>query len=522
MLQTLKAPAGEPVSDKFRLRKFAERLVEIGEAKVHQKPIALADLSAAIAETSKAVLFKDAGPDHLEIIAAACGSRCRLATALGVDERQAAHEYLRRLNNPQPVVEIPSDAAPVHQVVMTGDDVDLTRLPFHLQHQYDGGVYISASIDYAVDPVTGKRNVGCRRLMLRGRRELRANLTDASDLKLMYLGCVERGERLPVSYVIGSHPLDYLAATQKQPVDEFALVGTVRGEPVPMVRGVTNGILVPADAEAVIEGYYDELGYREMEGPYGEFYGYYGPMHIDPVFHATAITMRHDALFQTVLHAGRFVGRMDSANLASLNAEVNAWRILRAARIEPVAIHFTLASNGRQHARVSLKRGAAGQARVAIAALFSLPTVKHAFVIDDDVDVFSDEEVEWAMATRFRADRDIVIVTDMPGFYADPLADRNGLMAKAGFDLTAPFDQPDSIEYRRAYAPRGGTPTLRCKSVLQALESNAMHFGELLAAVGSTDGREIAVELDILRERGVLTRLPNGEWGLKALVKEEK
>ena len=111
-----------------------------------------------------------------------------------------------------------------------------------------------------------------------------------------------------MSYVIGSHPLDYLAATQKQPVDEFALVGTVRGEPVPMVRGVTNGIYVPADAEAVIEGYFDELGYREMEGPYGEFYGYYGPMHIDPVFHATAITMRRDVMFQTVLHAGRFVG----------------------------------------------------------------------------------------------------------------------------------------------------------------------------------------------------------------------
>jgi UbiD family decarboxylase len=322
--------------------------------------------------------------------------------------------------------------------------------------------------------------------------------------------------------VIGSHPLDYLAATQKQPVDEFALIGTVRGEPVPMVRGVTNGILVPADAEAVIEGYYDELGYREMEGPYGEFYGYYGPMHIDPVFHATAVTMRRDALFQTVLHAGRFIGRMDSANLASLNAEVNAWRILRAARIEPIAINFTLASNGRQHARVSLKRGAAGQARVAIAALFSLPTVKHAFVVDEDVDVFSDEEVEWAMATRFRADRDIVIGTHMPGFYADPLADSNGLITKAGFDLTAPFDQPDSIAYRRAYAPAGGTPMLRFKNVMQALESNAMHFGELLAAVGSADGREVAVELDVLRERGVLTRLANGEWALKDFVKAEK
>src|SRR5207248_4357608 len=135
-----------------------------------------------------------------------------------------------------------------------------------LQHEYDGGVYISAAIDYAVDPASGKRNVGCRRLMLRGRQELRSNLTDASDLKMMYLAAIGRGERLPVSFVIGSHPLDYLAATQKQPVDEFALVATLRGEPLAMVRGVSNGVPVPADAELVIEGYLDELGYREMEG----------------------------------------------------------------------------------------------------------------------------------------------------------------------------------------------------------------------------------------------------------------
>src|SRR5262249_56896262 len=121
------------------------------------------------------------------------------------------------------------------------------------------------------------------------------------------------------------------------------LVGTLRGEPVPMVRGVSNNILVPADAEVVIEGYFDELGYREMEGPYGEFYGYYGKMHIDPVFHVTAITMRSDALHQTVLHARRFVGRMDSANLASLNAEGAAGRVLRAASLEAGAINYCLA-----------------------------------------------------------------------------------------------------------------------------------------------------------------------------------
>jgi UbiD family decarboxylase len=515
MLQVVTTREGTADFDKFRLRHFAEHLVAIGEAEVHAKPIAMADLAAAVAETPRAVIFRDAGPEHFEIVAATAGSRKRLAAALGVDERDAGKAYLNRLGQPQPIIEVSSEVAPVHQVIRKGDDVDLTRLPFHLQHELDGGVYISASIDYAVDPATGKRNVGCRRLMLRSRDTLRANLTDASDLKMMYLACLKRGERLPVSYVIGAHPLDYLAATQKQPVDEFALVGTVRGEPVPMVRGVTNGILVPADAEAVIEGYFDELGYREMEGPYGEFYGYYGSMHIDPVFHATAITMRRDVMFQTVLHAGRFVGRMDSANLASLNAEVNAWRALRAARLEPVAINFVLASNGRQHCRVSLKRGAPGRARLAISALFALPTVKHAFIVDEDVDVFSDHEVEWAMATRFSADRDIVVSTGLPGFYADPMADKDGLIAKAGFDCTAPHGQPDTIEYRRAFAPKAATGMLSNQSVAGALQTKPMHFGELVSALGSADGREIALALDELREHDLVTRLANGEWALK-------
>ncbi len=515
MLQALKPPQTGAAFDKFRLRPFVERLIEVGEAELYDAPIALNEISAAIAATPKAVLFKNAGAEHFEIAAAVCGSRRRLAAAFGVGEREVAHEYARRLGNPQTVVEIPSRDAPVHEVVQAGEDVDLTRLPFHLQHECDGGVYISAAIDYAVDPATGKRNVGCRRLMLRSRRTLRSNLTDESDLKRMYLAAIGRGERLPVSFVIGSHPLDYLAATQKQPVDEFALVGTLRGEPVPMVRGVSNGVLVPADAEVVIEGYFDELGYREMEGPYGEFYGYYGPMHVDPVFHATAVTMRGDALHQTVLHAGRFVGRMDSANLASLNAEVAAWRALRAARIEPVAINFALASNGRQHARVSLRRGAPGEARLAVAALFALATVKHVFVVDEDVDVFSDEEMEWAMATRFRADRDMMVATDMPGFYADPIAGESRKITKAGFDLTAPFEATERIDYRRAYAPTGKKTAPQFASVVEALSSSPMHFGALVAAIGTSDGRDIALELDMLRERGLLTRLANGEWALK-------
>ena len=500
--------------DKFRLRSFVEKLIAIGEMEVHEEAVSLADLSAVIEASSKAKYFKRVGAEQYEMVAAVSGSRRRLAAAFGTDERNVIHEYMRRINDPQPIVEVPSSDAPVHQVVLEGDDIDLAKLPFHLQHELDGAPYISSGIDYSVDPATGRTNVGCRRLMFRDRRTMRANLSQPSDLKNCYIACVERGQTLPVSFAIGSHPLDYLAAGLRLPTDEFALVATLRGEPVPMVRGLTNGVLAPADAEMILEGYFDEFGYREQEGPYGEFYGFYGPVHMDPVFHVTAVTMRKDALHQTVFHSGGHLGWTDSGNLGGLNAELQIWKVLRAAGIEPAALLGVPASNGRQHVRVALRRGQRGQARHAISALHAIPRVKHVFVVDDDVDVFSEEQMEWAMATRFRAASDIVIATGYPGFYMDRTRDENGLVDKAGFDLTAPYGIPDTIETRRPRAPRFKAQR-RHDNASEALKSGPMFFYQIMEALGSTDGREVALELHALHEQGTVTRLRDGEWALK-------
>ena len=500
--------------DKFRLRSFVEKLIAIGEMEVHEEAVSLAELSAVIELSPKAKYFKRVGAEQYEMVAAVSGSRRRLAAAFGTDERNVIHEYMRRMNDPQPVVEVPSADAPVHQVVLKGDDIDLTKLPFHLQHELDGAPYISSGIDYTVDPATGRSNVGCRRLMFRDRRTMRANLSQPSDLKKCYIACVERGEKLPASFAIGSHPLDYLAAGLRLPGDELGLVATLRGEPVPMVRGVTNALLAPADAEMIIEGYFDELGYREQEGPYGEFYGFYGPVHMDPVFHVTAITMRSDVLHQTVFHSGTHLSWTESGNLGGLNAELQIWKALRAAGIEPAAVLAVPASNGRQHVRLALHRGQPGQARLAISALHAIPRVKHVFVVDDDVDVFSDEQMEWAMSARFRAANDIVVSTGHPAFYMDPSADAKGTMDKAGFDLTARYDIPDTIETRRPRAPRFNGQR-RFSSAKDALASGPMFFHQIMEALGSTDGREVALELHALHEQGVLKRLRDGEWALK-------
>jgi hypothetical protein len=184
--------------------------------------------SRGLEQTPQASWFRDVGPDHLEIAAGISGSSSRIAMAFETDERKLMPTVARRLATPQPIVEVSWADAPVHARVVTGDSVDLTKLPFYLQHE--------------LDPVTGKRWRRCEALR------------------------------------------------------------------PPFVRSVTNNILVPADCEVVLEGYLDAEGYREMDGPYGEFWGYYGAMHIDLVFHATAIAMRADALHQSVVHGGHGVG----------------------------------------------------------------------------------------------------------------------------------------------------------------------------------------------------------------------
>lgn len=513
-----RAGSSRPAIDfeKFRLRPFVKKLIDIGEVEIHDEPVALAEMSAIIEQTRKAVLFKKAGAEQYEVIAAVSGSRERVAAAFGVEPNEIAHEMNRRLGKTQPVVEIPSAEAPVHEVVRTGDQIDLMLLPFHPQHEYDGGTYISSAIDYSVDPATGKTNVGCRRLMLRNKNTLRTNLTAPSDLQNAYRACVKRGERLPISFAIGSHPLDFLAATSRIPVDEFGLVGTLRGEPVPMVRGLTNGVLAPADAELIIEGYLHEHGYTELEGPYGEFWGFYGPVHIDPVFHVTAITQRKDVIYESVLHSGRMLGRADSSNLAAVHAEAQVWRLLRAARIEPVAVNPVLAAGGRVHLRVALRNPPPGQPRAAISALFTISGIRHVTIVDDDIDVFNDEEMEWAMSARLRADRNVVISSGFPGYYTDPTAAKDSTVAKIGFDLTMLPEQRDDFEFRRARGFRASSAPARYQTVRQALEAGPLFFAQLMAAIGSKDGREVALALDALRAEGVLTRLKHGEWSLKS------
>ncbi len=286
-MQTAPRPSHHGIdTERFRLRSFIESLAGTDELEIHDAPIDLVDVAAMVDGNPKAVLFRNVGPEGAEIVASVTASRERLARAFGVPQSELRAEVSRRLRNEPVLVDVSREEAPVQQVVLTGDDADLTKLPVHLQHGYDGAPFISASIDYAVDKLTGLTNVGIRRLMLRGRRETGIDLHTPSDLKAIYEAAVARGERLPISFVVGAHPIDYVASMMRLPGDELGLVSSLRDAPVAVVKCVTNDVRVPADAEYVLEGYLDERGFVEPEGPYGEFLGYYGGVKNNPVFHS--------------------------------------------------------------------------------------------------------------------------------------------------------------------------------------------------------------------------------------------
>ena len=503
-------------TDRFRLRHFVERLVDLGECEVRDEPIDLVDVGGVLDGNPRAVHFKATGPEQAELVGNVMGSRRRLALALDTDERELLGTLSQRLTQLQPPVKVSSQEAPVQQVVLKGDDADLCGLPVHLQHGADGAPYISAGIDYALFPDTGFTNVGCRRIMLRGPRQAGVDLIAPSDMRAIYLEAAARNEPVPVAYAVGSHPADFLAAMVAMPaVNELDVVGAVRGQPVPVVECVTSDICVPADAEYVIEGFLDPAGHVEPEGPYGEYVGYYGVVKRNPVLHVTAITHREDALFQTATIGGRFLARTDTAQLTTVKTESAAWAALMASVREPLAVYATPSSGGMYNVRVSLRQRVPGDARNAIAAIFgSYADAKHIFAFDADIDVFSDEECDWALATRFQADRDLVVGSGFRVVPLDPSLGGARTGAKLGFDCTIPFGKADAFEFSVPKPPQPKTGK-RYGSVADALGAGPASFLELMAALGSKDGREIVRALDVLYAAQRLGRRDDGRYVFK-------
>jgi UbiD family decarboxylase len=361
-------------------------------------------------------------------------SRKLMAFALECRPDELAGAFSARQNQPIPPVEL--SAAPVHEVLRLGDEVDLTQVPLLTHYDVNAAPYITAGIVVAADPDTGVRNTSYNRLMLAGKRELRIFMAVGRHLWTLHNKAERRGEPLPIAIIIGVHPLFSLGAQAFTPStdDEYAVIGGMMGEALRVVRAKTVPMVIPADAEMVIEGRILPHIRRE-EGPFGEFTGHAVSKDERQVVEVTAITHRKNYIFQDV-HAGYTEHKL----MGAVPREAALIKAVRQTVPTVKNVCMPVSGNCRFHAYVSIAKRTPGQAKNAICAAFASDMLlKHVIIVDDDIDVFDEEQVLWAVSNRFQADRGLVVIPNAQGSELDPSAGPGGINAKMGLDATKPL-----------------------------------------------------------------------------------
>jgi 2,5-furandicarboxylate decarboxylase 1 len=404
-------------------------------------------LSAIAAETEKVVLIENVRGYTIPVVSNIFRTRKNIASMLECPESEVGRKFWERIENPVPPKMV-SDG-PAKEVILTEDEVDLTKFPIPLVSEKDGGPYISSGVGVAKDPEYG-RNVGMYRLMYREKNMTGIDLVAPTDLRLFYSRSLEKKKPLEVAIAIGAPPAVMLAGGYDAPtgVDEFSLAGGLMGQPVELVKCETVDLEVPAGSEIVLEGEILPMGWTEDEGVFGDVAGFRGTIKWNPVIRIKAITHRENPIFYMLGMP------WENMLLAGPGTEAKAWRALEEAGVRTKAVYATPGGACNWHVIASIEKRP-GDGKNALLALLSIGRVKHAIVTDDDVNIFDPVDLERAIAFRVQADRDVIILPGARGYHLDPSvrawelpAGQFPTTAKMGIDATIPEGIPRSAYER--------------------------------------------------------------------------
>jgi 2,5-furandicarboxylate decarboxylase 1 len=429
------------------LRDWLDHLAARDRLAVIRPEVSLKFELAAIAKRfdgTKATLFPRPGGHAMSVVSGLVSDRQWVAEAMGVESSEVLARFQDALLNPLPWKEV--NSAPAQELVYRNVDLGM-QLPLPIHNEHDNGAYITAGLCIARNPVTGVQNVSLHRLQLSGPNRLGALLLPRHT-HMFYEMAERNGQPLDVAIVIGVDPLTLLSSQAIAPIDfdELTIAGALQGRPMPVVKCITSELRVPAEAEIVIEGrVLPKL--RELEGPFGEFPQYYGEPAKRHVIEVTAVTQRKNAIFHTIVGGG-----LEHLLLGGIPREATLLGHLRRSFPNVLDVHLARGGVCRYHLYVQIAKRQEGEAKnVMMGAFAGHYDVKHVIVVDEDVDIHNPAEVEWAVATRFQADRDIVIVPESQGSKLDP-STRNGVGAKMGMDATKPLDA-DEMKFKRIRVP---------------------------------------------------------------------
>jgi UbiD family decarboxylase len=419
------------------LREWIAKLEEAGELKRIKAEV---DWNEEIGGITRRVLnMKEQGPallfenikDHQnthgkKLFTASLSTYGRIGLMLGLPKETPVRELIQTVRSriKHPVKPYLVKDAPCKEHVEKDNDVNILEFPVPKWHWRDGGRYITTFAGVVTkDPETLWTNVGLYRGMVVDSKSIAAYIVSQKHWAQHYHEYKRLGKPMPVAIVYGWDPvLPFTAcAPYRGAVSEYEIMGALRQKPVPLVQCESVDLEVPAEAEIVVEGTisFEEESYV-MEGPFGEYPGYYGPAHVRPVIRLNCVTHRDDPILQGTLEGPT---PNENSHCSSISLSALAWEALERTGIPGIKDVFCPpgASWG-TNVRVQINKRYQGHAKQVAACLWGLtPTnFKNVVVVEEDIDIYDPDSVEWAIAYRVDPKEDLIVFPGLPGSSLDP------------------------------------------------------------------------------------------------------
>ncbi len=401
-------------------------------------------------------VHNDGRVSTMPVVTNLCADRALTARVLGFeDHRQAALAFTGLIGSPIAPIMIGRSEAPVQEIVLKGEQASLLDIPALRQHEMDAGEYITAGHCSTYERESDVDNTSIQRCLVKGPRLMSifpyANSHNARNVE----GFWRHDEPCPVAIWIGHHPAVVLGAQSKlgYPESHWAVTGGFAREAIRLVPSITHGnkLMVPAEAEIVIEGFIPPHR-LEADGPFGEFTGYFGEQIIAPVIEVTCITRRKDAIYHDI-----GAGLPDHLTPDNMAMEAKVYALACAAAPSVVNVHVPY-SGRRFHAYIQFRSPRRGEVRDALVAALSYRRIRTVIAVDDDVDIFNDGDMMWALATRVQWHRDQIRIDGLTHPSLDPSKPIGAAtVTKSGIDATMP---PSA----GSHVPRPFLPILRAKA----------------------------------------------------------
>jgi UbiD family decarboxylase len=395
-------------------------------------------------EEGPILLFEKLKNYKPRVVANVCGARKRICEALNIDQNELYNRLVEAWRRPQKTKIVEDGVA--KEVI---EKPDLSKIPILTHFEKDAGPYITSGVIHAKSVDGSVENVSVHRLQVLDKRHLAIRLVPRHLYKLWRMA-KDADRDLDISISTGVHPAVLLAASSPIPfgVNEFDVANNLMNKGLRLIRCEHVDAYAPAEAELVLEG--KIFTSREtVEGAFVDITGTYDIERKQPVVEVVGVMHREDYVYQGILPSGS-----EHRLLMGLPREALIWESVSKVVPKVHAVNLSLGGSGWLHAIVSIEKQLEGDGKNALLAAFAAhPSLKHAVVVDSEIDVYNVSDVEWAIATRFQASEDLLIIKNARGSTLDSSADQEtGLTTKVGIDATRPLMKTKE-KFERAKIP---------------------------------------------------------------------